>query len=371
MMMRAITLLTLLFSPFVAGATDWLMAVRSPEVEAGRKLEVELVRPDLNSPWPDQLILDMAGQDVVFSQVRAENQFRRVYNGHVPASALGPVTLRAVGLEANAILLAIRPAQTMAADSTPEVVDEVGTAASSDVDLGLAGITLNEPSYFILGAKDGMDARFQYSFKYQLFDPLGPVAQAFSPLGEIYVGYTQTSLWDLSSDSKPFRDNSYRPSLFWQKTNAGKGLMPETWRVGYEHESNGRSGTDSRSIDTLFVQPEWRHHYDARHTLAVAPKVYVYLDKHENKDIQDYRGYADLNLRYGDDDGLLLSTLLRMGTSGKGSAQADVTWPFKRPILGKVGGFFHTQVFTGYGQTLLDYNQNADTQIRFGISLVR
>lgn len=368
MMKKILFLLLLSAVPLTAHAATWLMAVSSPQVQAGRPLEVDLVRPDLNAPWPDQVRLRVAGQDVLFKQLRSVNQFRRVYQGHVPADLEGRVEMLAQNLDANALLLQVHDTAT-AVEAQQEA--DRGTAASNDVDLGLAGITLNEPSYFILGAKDGMDARFQYSFKYQLFDPLGPVAQAWAPLGELYVGYTQTSLWDLSSESKPFRDNSYRPSLFWQKTNAGEGLVPETWRVGYEHESNGKSGVDSRSIDVLFVQPEWRHHYDARHTLAVSPKVYLYLDKHENKDIHEYRGYADLNLRYGDDDGLLLSTLLRMGTSGKGSAQADLTWPFKKPILGKVGAFFHTQVFTGYGQTLLDYNQNADTQIRFGVSLVR
>ena len=141
--------------------------------------------------------------------------------------------------------------------------------------------------------------------------------------------------------------------------------------MGFEHESNGKDGPDSRSLNYFFVRPEWRYRHDARHTLAVAPKFYIYVDKHENPDIEDYRGVTDLNIRYGDDDGLLLSTTMRMGWEGKGSAQADVTWPFKKPVFGKVGGFFHTQIFTGYGQTLLDYNENADTQVRFGISLVR
>ena len=374
-------LLLAMFLALPVQAADWLLASDKDTVVAGEVLEVELVRPNASAPWPSHVVLRFAGphesNEATFAATKAITTSRRMYQGKIPTTVEGVVRVQPVGVPANKLLLEVEPAtqtDVAAESSQPGVVPEQATthtAASSDVDVGLGGITLNEPSYFILGAHNGMDARFQYSFKYQLFDELGPVAQAVPWLGQLYLAYTQTSLWDLSSDSAPFKDTTYRPSLFWQKAAVGEGLWPESWRVGIEHESNGKDGVDSRSMNTLFVRPEWRYQHDARHTLAVAPKFYIYLDKNENDDIQEYRGYTDLNVRYGDDDGLLLSTILRMGTSGKGSAQADLTWPFKQPVFGKVGGFFHTQVFTGYGQTLLDYNQNADTQIRFGISLVR
>lgn len=374
------SLLLIIIFALPAQAAHWLLAVEHETVLAGKPLQVELVRPDSGTPWPSQVILRLIGvgtHEMVVRQKEAINSSRRLYEGSVPARLEGVMKVEAISVKSNRLLLDIKPGDKQGkpvASVAEEVSSDVAmahTAASDDVDLGLAGISLNEPSYFILGAKDGMDARFQYSFKYQLFDELGPVAQAVPWLGDMFIGYTQTSLWDLGSDSAPFRDTSYRPSIFWQKTNAGEGWRPESWRVGFEHESNGKEAEDSRSLNYFFVRPEWRYRHDARHTLAVAPKFYIYVDKHENDDIEDYRGVTDLNIRYGDDDGLLLSTILRMGWEGKGSAQADITWPFKKPVFGKVGGFFHTQIFTGYGQTLLDYNENADTQLRFGISLVR
>lgn len=379
--LRVLFLMMILALP--AQAADWLLAADKDEVAAGETLQIELVRPNASSPWPSHLLLRFAepheSNEAAFVATKAVNASRRVYEGKVPNNLKGVVKVQAVNLSSNRLLLQVEAAAPQAVAAQGKDTDQViepqqettHTAASSDVDVGLGGITLNEPSYFILGNNGGFDARFQYSFKYQLFDELGPVAQAVPWLGQMYLGYTQTSLWDLGANSAPFKDTTYRPSLFWQKAAEGEGWWPESWRVGVEHESNGKDGVDSRSLNTLFVRPEWRYQHDAMHTLAVAPKFYVYLDKNENDDIQEYRGYTDLNVRYGDDDGLLLSTILRMGTQGKGSAQADITWPFKQPVFGKVGGFFHTQVFTGYGQTLLDYNKNADTQIRFGISLVR
>jgi len=34
-------------------------------------------------------------------------------------------------------------------------------------------------------------------------------------IAAIALAYTQTSIWDLETESVPFLDTSYRPSLFW------------------------------------------------------------------------------------------------------------------------------------------------------------
>jgi len=175
----------------------------------------------------------------------------------------------------------------------------------------------------------------------------------------------------LGANSAPFRDTSYRPSFFWQGASLGKGLMPDLLRGGYEHESNGKDKASSRSIDTLFVQPVWINEFANGHTLIFAPKLYGYLDKEDNPDIQRYRGYADWKLRYGREDGWVLATQLRTGTSGKGSAQLDLSWPLRRPLFARTGGFLHFQLFKGHGESLLDYNLDRGTQVRIGFSMVR
>jgi len=58
----------------------------------------------------------------------------------------------------------------------------------------------------------------------------------------------------------------------------------------------------------------WRTEFADGRSLIFAPKVYAYLDKSDNPDIQHYRGYADWNFRYGREDGWVLATQLRTGT---------------------------------------------------------
>lgn len=215
------------------------------------------------------------------------------------------------------------------------------------------------------------NARFQLSFKYRLFDPAGRPAQWLPLLSRLHFGYTQSSIWDMGADSAPFRDTSYRPSFFWQEPTGGQGLMPDLLRAGYEHESNGKDGANSRSINTLFAQPVWRTGFSDGRTLIFAPKVYGYLGKEDNPDIQRYRGYVDWVFRYGHEDGWLLATQLRRGTGGHGSAQFNLSYPLREPVFARTGGFLHFQLFTGYGESLLDYNLDRGTQVRVGFSIVR
>jgi outer membrane phospholipase A len=230
-------------------------------------------------------------------------------------------------------------------------------------------LTQNEPVYFVMGTRGGTNARFQLSFKYRLFDRGLGWGGEQPWLTGFYFGYTQASLWNLSSDSKPFRDTSYRPSLFW----AWKRADDKTWigalRAGYEHESNGKDLDQSRSIDILFLRPEWRWELVNGKAVEFTPKVYAYLDKAENPDIQRYRGYVDWQLRYGDE---LRSwrAMARFGTAGKGSLTLD--WFERTRVLGfgPVSGYVHVQFFTGYGEDILDYNRHFKSQLRLGFAIV-
>jgi outer membrane phospholipase A len=227
--------------------------------------------------------------------------------------------------------------------------------------------------YLVLGGSAPQGARFQISFRYRLFNNKGWVARNLPIMGGLYAAYTQTSLWDLKSDSTPFRDTSFRPSLFYQ-WKISNPLVGDSLALaaGYEHESNGRDGEDSRSIDTLFARADLRYHLpDGRTYIGIEPKVLKYLDKDDNPDITRYRGYGQLGLRIGRDDSLMLAAILRRGTAGVGSTQFDLSYPLRRSIFSGVGAFVHLQYFNGYGQTLLEYDESRRPQIRVGVSIVR
>jgi outer membrane phospholipase A len=225
----------------------------------------------------------------------------------------------------------------------------------------LSRFSAYEPMYFADGSNGENLAKFQLSFKFRLVTPDDPRSRGFAD--NMYFAYTQTSLWDLGEYSAPFRDTSYMPALFYYLEDTGwkskwwskMGLM-----AGYEHESNGRDGPESRGVDIIFVKPIWDFGDLNGNHLTVAPKVYYYAHiAGENHDIADYRGYVDLKLTYGSTDGWQLATTLRKGTEGgKGSVDTQFTYPLAKLISSRWGGFLWLGFFTGYGEDILDYNQH-------------
>uniref|UniRef100_UPI002FDD0E53 phospholipase A n=1 Tax=Pelomicrobium sp. TaxID=2815319 RepID=UPI002FDD0E53 len=232
-----------------------------------------------------------------------------------------------------------------------------------------------EPLYFIYGTRDGENAKFQLSFKYRFVRPDRDLARLLPGIEDIYLGYAQTSLWDLERESKPFRDTSYKPRLFYFKEglwrSAGDRLRLGL-EAGYGHESNGRDGDQSRSIDILYARPVFTFGNRQDYHLVAAPGVWAYLDKEENPDIDEFRGYGDLYIALQKTDSWQLATTLRLGSDGdKGSVQVDLSYPLTRIGFGNIDGYLLAQYFNGYGESLLDYNRKLRSQFRFGVMLLR
>lgn len=390
-----------------AAGPGWLIATGDETAQAGKPLLLEVVKPAALADWPTTLTLRLtqagASQEISLKLTIAETgdktgeTMRRTYHGTVPQGLSGIVRAELSAPAQNlhtttgspdtsnrlALVIANPAAAPPASVSSPASVPspitappvEVAAASADAVPPPFASdasvLLPHEPMYFVVGDRGGVNARFQLSFKYHIFDPASHLAQWLPPLAQLYFAYTQTSIWDLGAESKPFRDTSYRPSLFWQTELGGQGGAPKRLHIGYEHESNGKAGADSRSIDMLFVRPIWRKEFSNGSALTFAPKFYGYVDKNDNPDIQRYRGYVDWALRYGYEDGWLLNSQLRRGTANRGSVQLDVSVPFRTPVFTRTGGFLTFQLFSGYGENLLDYNVRRSTQLRVGFSIVR
>lgn len=271
------------------------------------------------------------------------------------------------------LLIALAASSAAAQEAETTVDARTGVLETFTVNQAREGVepplTENEPVYFVMGTRGGANARFQLSFKYRLFDRGLGWGGEQPWLTGFYLGYTQTSFWNLEGDSKPFRDTSYRPSLFWAWARTDDKTWIDALRAGFEHESNGKEGVDSRSIDILFLRPEWRWDLANGKRLEFAPKLYGYLDKEENPDIQRYRGYVDWQLRYGDETRSWRG-MVRVGTAGKGSLTLD--WFERTRVLGfgPVSGYFHVQFFAGYGEDILDYDRRFKSQLRLGFAIV-
>ena len=229
------------------------------------------------------------------------------------------------------------------------------------------------PIYAVYGPGTNTEIRIQLSFKYQLFGDPGAVGPGHSLLNGIHLGYTQRMFWDWSARSSPFRNIDFMPELFYlipaQQVADGLALGGQ---FGIRHASNGRDGADSRSINTLYVQPVATARLGGGRHLSVGPLFEVYVGSLEdNPDIKRYRGNTGLFLEVGDEDGVRLSTNTRFSVqSGRGSIDAELSFPFDRIIDSSLNLYLFGQAFTGYGENLLDYDRR-DTRFRIGVAIVR
>ncbi|CAB3907292.1 hypothetical protein LMG26684_04922 [Achromobacter mucicolens] len=329
------------------------------------------------------------------------NNFARMsWTAEVPATARG---LQAVSIEGQPSMMALdatgrdsgtlatTPAQTpvvdarsgqpvppaavAAAGASPEAGPAPAAAVEQTVEQAAfdkfrSAFSAYKPVYFAVGTRGLTTARFQISAKYRLISPRGTEDSWHD---DFYLGYTQTSLWDLESDSKPFIDTTFNPSVFWLSDDVWKSDN-QNWRigmnVGVEHASNGKDGDDSRSLNDGYIEPRFHYRFDGGSTLTFAPKVKAYFAvANENSDYSAYAGHVDWQLRWAQDNGAVVTAMYRQGDQRRRTTQLDFAWPLQRTFL-NWNGYLHLQYFNGYGETLLGYNQRNESQFRVGLSLI-
>ena len=207
------------------------------------------------------------------------------------------------------------------------------------------------------------EAKFQLSFKTKALE------NVFGNNGDVWVGYTQSSRWQVfnSEASRPFRETNYEPeaSLIFRTNYEILGLNARLMGMTFNHQSNGRSDPLSRSWNRVIFNLGFEKDNFA---LMLRPWYRIEEDVKDdnNPDIKDYIGRGDLTAFYRDgenDFSLMLRHSLKGGDRSHGAVQFD--WAF--PIKGKLRG--HFQLFDGYGESLIDYNHRA-TYAGLGVSLM-
>ena len=200
------------------------------------------------------------------------------------------------------------------------------------------------------------------------------MARRWPWLDDLYLAYTQTSIWDIYEESSPFRDTNYKPELIYYKQG-----LKENWgwisrfdmQGGFRHESNGQDGSDSRSINYIYAKPIFHFGDLEKIHLTVIPRAWFYVgDDSDNPDIEKFRGYVDLELNIGSPDSVELKSYYRMGTAGKGSVQLDLSYPLWELLFRNLNLYLYAQLFHGYGESLLTYDRK-DTAGRVGLGLAR
>ncbi|GAA0339049.1 hypothetical protein GCM10009087_56920 [Sphingomonas oligophenolica] len=217
----------------------------------------------------------------------------------------------------------------------------------------------HEPIYGVFGTGDA-GGKLQVSF-------------AFRALGRedgptLNFAYTQTMFWALNLDSAPFRATNYSPELFVDVPLD----RTTTLGFGYRHDSNGEVTARSVDINRAFARVSKRFALGTGWQAELTPEAWFIFGEHGiADDIARYRGYTALTAAIGRQDGLKLAITGRgnVGT-GKGAAEAFLSYPLTGIWDQLPHVYLFGQAFTGYGEALNDYKRSA-THARLGIAFTR
>lgn len=199
-----------------------------------------------------------------------------------------------------------------------------------------------------------LETEFQISLKYDFAsDVLG--------FNEVYTAsYTQVSFWQPYVESAYFRETNYNPELFITIPIPSIAYLKGI-RLEAAHQSNGRGGDAERSWN--YVSGEF---YFQTGFFFTELKVWKdVLDIRYNPDLMDYLGYGEIKfiLPYRKH---FLSTTFRNPFSEFRAMTLEYSYPF----FDSKDLFFYVKGFTGYGESLIDYD-NKIHKIGIGFSISR
>ena len=313
------------------------------------------------------LVLD-SGPRAVTVSIPPGGFVKKEYLLDAPLSA-GRITLDVSNY--NQIVLVAQsnaPPAALASSPPPEAPSRQLPPVPHPMDQFLARhLSTYEPIYFILGTYPA--AEFQFSLKYRLFTFSNADNFVEHAADHFFFAYTQTSFWDLLSRDPSFYDSSYKPSLFFYYTNLFESASTNFFQLdlqpGAEHESNGKGSTGERSLYTGYLQPTATFRLPENFTFTLQPRAREYfLVGQNNPDIADYRGYVDLlaALAWKDpnsEEKVELAGKFTLGDNWKyPGTKIDLRFNLARVFwLKAFNPTIQLQYFTGYGQTLLQYNQ--------------
>lgn len=223
------------------------------------------------------------------------------------------------------------------------------------------GLATGLPSY------RRVDAKLQISLRAKMAEGL------LLPDADLWFAYTQRSFWQVwnPQQSSPFRNTDYQPEAIYVVP------VPKAWRalpggwqwrmgqLGIVHQSNGQSGALSRSWNRVYagtILTRGQFGLSLRMQQRLGEKT-----DDDNPDIVHYLGNTEVVGSWS--PGLATAALTwrtHAATGERGSVQFDWTYPVLRSQPN--GLRWYAQLFSGYGETLLDYNHR-QTSLGLGLTL--
>lgn len=212
-----------------------------------------------------------------------------------------------------------------------------------------------------------IEAKLQISLRAKVVENL------LLPGADLWFAYTQRSLWQVwdRDDSSPFRSNDYQPeAIYVVPVPASIGELPFGWnlrmlQLGMAHQSNGQNAPLSRSWNRVYLgagleRGDFGVQVRANHRLSERTKD-------DNPDLTDYIGQGEIAMTWLPGPSTVnLTWRPNFKKLERGSLQLDWTHPV---FASQPAGLrWYAQLFSGYGETLLDYNHR-QTSLGLGLTL--
>ena len=193
----------------------------------------------------------------------------------------------------------------------------------------------------------------------------------------LWFGYSQQSSWQLFSGgiSRPFRTTDHEPEVIYVYPTEAE--LPGGWRlrysgVGLVHQSNGQSLPLSRSWNRVYLMAGMELDKRWRVQARVWQRIGERRSSDDNPDIIDYVGRGELSAFWNINPDNTVGMTMRHTLKSAGRGSAKLEW-FQALGKGFGGGKsnlrLHTQLFSGYGDSMIDYNHRR-TVLSVGLSLV-
>jgi phospholipase A1 len=212
-----------------------------------------------------------------------------------------------------------------------------------------------------------VEAKIQLSLRTKIVQSL------VLPNADLWFGFTQQSLWQVwnTDASSPFRNTDYEPELIYVVP------VPQALRGGWQwrfaslalaHQSNGQADPLSRSWNRVWLGAGIERG-DVSLQARVLRRIQEPLADDNNPDLTDYRGRSELQLSWT--PGLATASLHYRNSLrrlDRGSLQFEWTYPVYNDQPN--GLRWYVQAFTGYGETLTDYNFR-QSSLGFGLTFLQ
>lgn len=188
----------------------------------------------------------------------------------------------------------------------------------------------------------------------------------------LWFAYSQQSYWQLFTPgiSRPFRSTDHEPELIYVHPLSADlaGWRLRYGGVGVVHHSNGQSLPYSRSWNRVYLMAgAERGKWDLR--ARVWRRINEAPADDDNPRISDYYGRAELQANWQPNERHRFVATARHALTRAGRGSLRLEWFRTLWDDAPVGGLqLHTQLFSGYGDSLLDFNRRR-TVFTIGLSL--